>query len=948
MTTFVRRTCLRTLLAGVCGIATPLSINAAQRQSATLEGTVQDPSGAVVGNAAVTVRETDTGLTRTTRADSVGSFRLTDLPIGTYEVRAESSGFAPYVHAGVTLAIGQTARLLVVLQPPQVVEQVAVNAQPPALDSRQTSIASVVDTERIEESPVRSRNYLEFVQITPGVTRAAPSAVPGAVGSVLPTSGFSFQGQRPRSNTLTIDGVDNTDEFSGSSRTELSLEVVREFQVVQNGWLAENAGAAGGINVVTRSGANTLHGDAFIFGQSGALNAQPKLEESLGAKPALARYRAGGAVGGPIAKDRTFYYAAAEREHTDDETASDIGPGVASRINAALSAGLLPELGTRALTIGLFPTKRTETESSAKITHSFTGRGILVGSIAANQNAEENDGLNGAGLSDRSARGSATTRDVAVTGSWNTAIATATANELRGQFATRRQTFSPTDSQGPGVSIAAVADFGTAYVGDSDHRQSYLEIADTATHSRGQHLLKAGAGFKHIGIGGAVADGVRGLYTFRSLDTFLLGQPDTVRQFSAGAAVNFAVRRASAFLQDHWTPFSTLTLDGGLRFDTTRYPSSLGMSNRQLSPRLGVAWTAAPDWVVRGGAGWFADRLVLASIERALSTQPDGVVEQITEGGDITPSLYTVRRGSWNPASLQASIGAERLLTPNLTAAVTYLYASGRNLARAINVNLPPPVILTPSNAASLGVETPTPQQLGRPVFGPERLNPSWDGIFELQPTAGSAYQGVTVSLNHRLANEIEWSAAYTWSHARDSASDFDEQPQNPYAQADEWSDSRYDQRHRFVASALFDLPIGEEEDRQPGQPVGPWKRAFSHIEVAPIFTFGSGTPVNVVTGSDDNRSRAFPFTSRPLGMSRNAERLSSSATLDLRILKYFDIKPHGKLDLVVEAFNLLNRTNVSQINAVFGPGLTPLRTFGRPIEAGAARQIQFSIDYEF
>jgi hypothetical protein len=339
---------------------------------------------------------------------------------------------------------------------------------------------------------------------------------------------------------------------------------------------------------------------------------------------------------------------------------------------------------------------------------------------------------------------------------------------------------------------------------------------------------------------------------------------------------------------------------------------------------------------------------VLASIERALIAEQAGVVERITEGDETRSSLYTTRSGPWNPASLQTSVGTERLLTPNLTAAVTYLYASGRNLPRTVNINLPSPVILTSSNAASLGVETPTPQQQGRPVFGQERLNPAWDGIFELQPSAGSTYHGVTVSLNRRLADEIEWSAAYTWSHVRDSASDFDEQPQNPYALADEWADSRYDQRHRFVASALFDLPIGDEEDQQPGQPMGAWTRAFSHIEVAPIFTFGSGTPVNVVTGGDDNRSRAFPFTARPLGMPRNATRLPSSATLDIRALKYFRIRPHGKLDLVVEAFNVLNRTNVSQINAVFGPSLTPLPTFGRSIEAGAARQIQFSIDFEF
>src|SRR6185436_13585091 len=270
-----------------------------------------------------------------------------------------------------------------------------------------------------------------------------------------------------------------------------------------------------------------------------------------------------------------------------------------------------------------------------------------------------------------------------------------------------------------------------------------------------------------------------------------------------------------------------------------------------------------------------------------------------------------------------------------------YRFVQGRDLARTVNVNLPPPTILTPSNAAVLGVDPAVPQQVGRPVFGPGRLDPALDGIFELQPTAASTYHGVTLKLNRRLANEVEWTAAYTWSHARDSASDFDEQPQNPYALGDEWSDSRYDERHRLVASALFDLPIGEEEDRRPGEVPGRWVRAFSHIELAPILTIGSGQPVNVTTGADDNRTGAFPLTARPLGTRRNALRLPAAATLDLRLLKYFTVKPHGKLDLVIEAFNLLNRTNVTEVNSVYGPLLTPLRSFGRSIAAGAARQFQ-------
>src|SRR5262249_50327416 len=319
--------------------------------------------------------------------------------------------------------------------------------------------------------------------------------------SVLPSSGFSFEGLRPRSNTLTIDGIDNTDEFSGSSRTELSLEVVREFQVVKIGWLAESGGgSAGAINVVTKSGANTLHGDAFVFGQSGIFDARPKLEETLRADPVLRRYRAGVATGGPLSKDRTFYYAAAEREGTHDQTASDIDPATATAINGALRSGLLPEIDTRELTIGPFPTERRETEVSIKVSHALEGRGSLTAAVAANHNVDEHDAFNRGGLSDRSARGTATTRDVALTGSWNTTLTTHTANELRGQFAVRRQTLQSADPQGPGVVISGVADFGTSYVGDSDRLQSYYEIADTAAHVHGQHLLKFGAGFKRVAV----------------------------------------------------------------------------------------------------------------------------------------------------------------------------------------------------------------------------------------------------------------------------------------------------------------------------------------------------------------------------------------------------------------------------------------------------------------
>jgi hypothetical protein len=270
------------------------------------------------------------------------------------------------------------------------------------------------------------------------------------------------------------------------------------------------------------------------------------------------------------------------------------------------------------------------------------------------------------------------------------------------------------------------------------------------------------------------------------------------------------------------------------------------------------------------------------------------------------------------------------------------------DLPRTININLPAPVILTPSNAPALGFVPPSPQQIGRLVFGPQRLDPGHDGIFQLQPTASSTYHGVSLTLNRRLSHEIEWAASYTWSRTTDTASDFDEQPQNPFALADEQAFSRYDQRHRLVASALFDLPVGDEVDRVPGTMPSLLVRALSKIVLAPILTIGSGQPVNAVTGLDDTHAGSVPLAARPLSLGRNGLRLPAFATLDLRVLKSVVIKPHGKLDFVVEGFNVLNRQNITQLNPVFGSSPAPLATFGRPTDAANARHIQFSIDFEF
>lgn len=175
-------------------------------------------------------------------SDNQGFFRADQLGVGTYEVRVEHPGFAPYRHTGVVLSLGQAARLDINLALAFASEEVTVSAQPSALDTSQTSVVSSVYQERIEELPVRSRNYLDFVLLAPGVSSSpAASAVSGS--TALAGSGFSFGGLHPRSNNISIDGLDNNDEYTGSSRIELSPEIVQEFQVVHNGLSAQSGGA---------------------------------------------------------------------------------------------------------------------------------------------------------------------------------------------------------------------------------------------------------------------------------------------------------------------------------------------------------------------------------------------------------------------------------------------------------------------------------------------------------------------------------------------------------------------------------------------------------------------------------------------------------------------------------------------------------------------------------
>ena len=897
-----------------------------------LEGVVADTSGARVPGAAVAIRDPATHFSREESTDAEGLFRFSALPPSTYQVQVGHPGLATYHHAGVAVALGATVRLEVVLQSASVATQVTVTDQPPPIDPAQISMRTAVDTERIEELPVESRNYLNFVKLAPGV--AASAQQPGQrTLAPLADSGFTFGGLRGRSNNLTIDGAENNDEYTGASRTELSLETVQEFQVVNSGVSAESGGASGGaINVITRVGANAIHGDAFVFLENGAADARNPFETGQ-LPPALHKARMGVALGGPIVRDRTFYYAAFEQERNRAMDDSFLAPGLVAAVNRIL--------GARRVSDDRFPTSRAETEASAKINHQLTTRNSLMLRYAFTGNRESGDAFNTLGWFDASARGSSFTQDHDAAGALTTAISPQSVGEFRVQFAQRQAVLRTNDAAGPGVDIAGLIEFGRPYEGNGRRTESHQQAAYTYSHASGHHLWKAGMAVNRVHEDALMADGFGGYAIYGSLSDFAAGPVPSpaysFRRSFGNPATNFAVTNYGGFVQDHWSATPHLTLDVGLRYDFESLPAPIREDTNNVSPRVGLAWQFARGWVMRSAYGIFYDRYVLAALNRVLQKNGMNAFERVTELPDsgLTPSIYRADSNLATPYSQQASFALEHQLARDITASVSYLFVRGVKLARTRNINLPP--------AGAAG---------GDAVFGGERIDPRFDAIYQLEDSASSTYHGVCFSLNRRMSDELEFSAGYTFSKTIDDASDFGEQPQNPWNLRAERALSLQDQRHRLVFNALWDLPIGDDQDAagRPTRPHGLLTGIFEHIEVAPIFSVESGRPEDPLVGVDANFSLAFPPSARPLGFNRNSLRTPALANVDFRVLKYFPFafSKTAHLDVVAEAFNLFNHSNITRIDPIYGLSAFPQSGFLQPLAGTGARQVQFSLDFEF
>jgi hypothetical protein len=319
----------------VCGLlGSSVAFGQAQSNASDLQGVVRDQSGAVVSGATVTARNPATNTSKGTTSNGEGAYLIVSLTPGDYEVTVEAPNFKKALLPGVTLTVGQRADLDVTLEVGQVSEVVTITgASAELVETSKTAVATTVDQQRIENLPINERNYLAFALTTSTVGRDNGRPIGPA-----PTTGLNFGGQRGRSNLVQVDGADNTDNSVNASRSTVSQEAVQEFQVVTNSFAPEFGRSSGGIvNVVTKSGTNDFHGNIFGFLRDKSFQARNPFSPIE--KPAFRRTQYGVTLGGPLDRDRTFFFFAFEQRRRDESGffTSNVAQGLGGSVSIPIT-----------------------------------------------------------------------------------------------------------------------------------------------------------------------------------------------------------------------------------------------------------------------------------------------------------------------------------------------------------------------------------------------------------------------------------------------------------------------------------------------------------------------------------------------------------------------------------------------------------------------------------
>src|SRR5437867_4565481 len=316
-------------------IALGTCLSVAQTSTATILGTVKDTSGALVPGVSITVKHTESGLMRTVVSGERGAYTVPLLPVGAYEITTTMPGFKQLVRSGINVVVEQEAVVDLTLEVGAPAEQITVSEEAPLVNTTTSSTSGVITEQQVKELPLNGRSFDNLITLNVGVSNATSNTLDSGAWNM-----FSVAGKRPETNRYTINGVDwvggnATGQFitpNGASRQLLGVEAVREFNVLTDTYGAESGKRAGGqITIVTASGTNQVHGSVFEYLRNSVLDARNFFDDTI-ATPPFKRNQFGGALGGPIKKDRMFLFGTYEGlQHRISRSSASIVPGTFAR-----------------------------------------------------------------------------------------------------------------------------------------------------------------------------------------------------------------------------------------------------------------------------------------------------------------------------------------------------------------------------------------------------------------------------------------------------------------------------------------------------------------------------------------------------------------------------------------------------------------------------------------
>jgi len=1004
-------------------------------------GTVYDIHGAVVANARVTVHNTGTNAEKTIPTNSTGYYRITNLAPGVYIVTVNQQGFAPYKAQQVIVQVGSVTDVSPRLEVGATSETVNVTAEAPQINTTSADFAPTLNSTAISNLPINGGRWSSFAMLTPGV--------------VSDSNGFgllSFRGISTLLNNNTVDGADNNQAFfseeRGRTRAGYSTPkaAIEEFQVNTSNYSSEYGRSAGGvINTVTKSGTNAIHGEGYFYDRDndwGAANAFTSVNVPNGSggftsqnfKPTDWRKIAGGAVGGPIVKDKLFFFVTYDWYRHNFPGIATVGNPTTffntdptNATTAANLTALQKNLGLGAAdALSLYKNDLNALSSMLGQVPRTGEQTILLPKIDWNINSKNHASFefnrmrwnSPAGIQ----TGATVTRGISdfgndfVKDTWgvaelNTFFTPSLGNALRFQYGRDFEfEFSqppvpyevsnlmntPTSlAFPPGVVLGSFITIGTPNFLQRPQfpDETRDQIADTVTWTRGNHSFKFGADFSHVndnsqnlfnGFGTFNYGGATPLANFFSdlaAPNSCGGQPcyGTFSQGLGLAGLEFATNEYAFFAQDDWKILPRLSLSLGLRYEYQQMPSAvlpnlpalpqsanLPSDTNNFGPRFGFAWDVAGTGktVVRGGYGMYYGRSINSAIFNALidTGAPGSQVSlsfvpgsKSNPGGvaaPVFPNVLNNLSGAGknvvffdpnfqNPQIHQIDVSVEQDVGWGTVFSLSYLGSLGRQLPDFGDTNICTAQgqgagCTSPVQSITYTVQGTGPLSSGtftQPLYT-QRINSAFGSMTEIFSGTNSSYHALALQLNHRMSNNIQFSANYTVSHATDfgqNQSTFSDTndlllPLSlPNAIAREKGRSIYDVPYRFVLDSVM---------------ISPWKTSgwtkwiTNDWQLSPILQAQAGLPLNLITSGTPGILQTNTITGKNtiltgLGSSingsgganridqigRNSFRLPSTWDQDLRISKSLPISERYKIELMADFFNIANKQNVTQEN---------------------------------